>query len=209
MEKRVAIYYFKGLGQSALTASGMEVIPSLYNLLKELKKQGYNVSGLPETLEGFRSDIMRQGCVLGTYAKGAFDDYLKNGNPQLVSKEEYEEWIHKTLTPESYAEVVRQYGEAPGEYMGIDGKYIAVARVQYGNVVLMPQPMAATGEDAFALVAILGIVVTMNGQTVVEGLATVDWMTLFSCLGLVVLGGGLSLLFKYLKMKKILGSNYK
>lgn len=151
-EKRVAIYYFKGPGQSALTASGMEVIPSLYNLLKELRKQGYDVSGLPETVEEFRKDIMRQGCVLGTYAKGAFDDYLKNGNPQLVSKEEYEEWIHKTLTPESYAEVVRQYGEAPGEYMGVDGKYIAVARVQYGNVVLMPQPMAATGEDAFQIV---------------------------------------------------------
>lgn len=151
-EKRVAIYYFKGPGQSALTASGMEVMPSLYNLLKELKKQGYNVSGLPETLEGFRNDIMQQGCVLGTYAKGAFDDYLKNGNPQLISKEEYEKWIRKTLTPESYAEVVQQYGEAPGGYMSVDNQYIAIARVQYGNVVLMPQPMAAAGDDAFQIV---------------------------------------------------------
>ena len=32
-EKRVAIYYFKGPGQHAMTAGGMEVAPSLYHLL--------------------------------------------------------------------------------------------------------------------------------------------------------------------------------
>lgn len=60
-----------------------------------------------------------------------------------------------------------------------------------------------------ALVAVLGIVATVNGQTAVEGIATVDWMALSGCLGLVVLGGGMGLLVRYLKMKKILGSNYK
>ena len=36
-EKKVAIYYFKGAGQSSLTAQGLETVPSLYNLLKRLK----------------------------------------------------------------------------------------------------------------------------------------------------------------------------
>lgn len=60
-----------------------------------------------------------------------------------------------------------------------------------------------------ALVAILGIVATVNGQTAVEGVATVDWMALSGCLGVIVLGGGFGLLFRYFKVKKILGSNYK
>lgn len=38
-EKRVAIYYYKGPGQNALTAAGMEVAPSLYNLLVRMKRE--------------------------------------------------------------------------------------------------------------------------------------------------------------------------
>ena len=39
-EKRVVIYYYKGPGQSAMSAAGMEVVPSLYNLLKKMKEEG-------------------------------------------------------------------------------------------------------------------------------------------------------------------------
>ena len=45
-EKRIAIGYFKRPGSDALLASGMEVIPSMYHLLKRLQQEGYNVSGL-------------------------------------------------------------------------------------------------------------------------------------------------------------------
>lgn len=46
-EKRVVIYYYKGPGQSAMNAAGMEVVPSLYNLLKKMKEEGYRVENLP------------------------------------------------------------------------------------------------------------------------------------------------------------------
>ena len=36
-KKRVAIYYYKGPGQNAMTAAGMAVAPSLYNLLSRMK----------------------------------------------------------------------------------------------------------------------------------------------------------------------------
>lgn len=48
-EKRVAIVYYKGPGQSSLTASSLDVVPSLYNLLLRLKAEGYRVEGLPST----------------------------------------------------------------------------------------------------------------------------------------------------------------
>ncbi len=45
-----------------------------------------------------------------------------------------------------------------------------------------------------ALVAVLGIVATVNGRTAVEGRATVDWLALAGCIGIFVVGGILGLL---------------
>ncbi len=154
-DKKVAIYYFKGAGQETLTAQGLETVPSLYNLLKRLKAEGYKVDNLPATEPEFEKLLMAQGAILSTYAEGAFDNYLKNGKPAFIEKSEYESWIHQSLSDELYADVVNTYGEAPGAYMSVhkDNKYyLAVARIQLGNIALLPQPMAALGGDAFAIV---------------------------------------------------------
>ncbi len=154
-EKKLAIYYFKGPGQQGLTAQGLETVPSLYNLLKRLKAEGYKVDNLPATEKEFEKLLMSQGSVLSTYAEGAFDDFLKNGHPALVEKTEYESWAKQSLPDALYADVTNLYGEAPGEYMSVnkDNKsYLAVAHIQLGNIALLPQPMAALGGDAFAIV---------------------------------------------------------
>jgi cobaltochelatase CobN len=154
-EKKIAIYYFKGAGQETLTAQGLETIPSLYNLLIRLKTAGYKVDNLPQTEQDFEKLLMSQGAVLSTYAEGVFDHYLRNGKPALVEKTEYESWINQSLSKELYAGVTTIYGEAPGSYMSVhkEGKdYLAVARIELGNIVLLPQPMAAYGGDAFAIV---------------------------------------------------------
>lgn len=62
-EKRVAIYYYKGPGQNAMAAAGMEVAPSLYNLLLHLKKEGYKVDGLPASSKELERMIQAQGAV--------------------------------------------------------------------------------------------------------------------------------------------------
>ncbi|MDR1200273.1 MAG: cobaltochelatase subunit CobN [Tannerellaceae bacterium] len=154
-EKKISIYYFKGAGQETLTAQGLETTPSLYNLLKRLKEEGYRVDNLPASEQAFEKLLMTQGAVMSTYAEGAFDDYLKNGKPALIEKQEYESWINRSLPEELYADVTTTYGEAPGAYMHVnrEGKeYLAVARIELGNIALLPQPMAALGGDAFAIV---------------------------------------------------------
>lgn len=154
-EKKVAIYYFKGPGQETLATQGMEAVPSLYNLLKRLKAEGYRVENLPATEAAFEKLLMAQGSVFSTYAAGAFDDYLRTGNPALVEKSEYEAWIADALPADLYQDVVSIYGEAPGNYMSLsrEGKnYLAVARIELGNIVLLPQPMAGLGDDSFAIV---------------------------------------------------------
>lgn len=51
------------------------------------------------------------------YAEGAFDEFMKTGNPELVTKEQYESWVKASLRPGKYAEVVAANGEFPGQYM--------------------------------------------------------------------------------------------
>jgi len=150
-EKRIAIGYFKRPGNDALLASGMEVIPSMYNLLKRLQQEGYNVNGLPSTPDAFAKAIKTEGLVLGSYAKGAQEEYLKKGHPLWLSRQQYETWASEVVPKEKYQEVVSRYGDAPGELL-VRGDSIAVACVRYGNVLLFPQPRPALGDDDFKLV---------------------------------------------------------
>ena len=113
-EKRVAIYYYKGPGQNALTAGGMEVVPSLYNLLQRMKREGYKVDGLPTSPKELEQMIQSQGAVFGPYAEGAFDRFMETGKPELITKEQYESWIKKSIRSDMYAEVVAANGEFPG-----------------------------------------------------------------------------------------------
>lgn len=154
-DKRLGIYYFRGSGQNSLVATGLEVAPSLYNFLKRLQREGYNLNGLPDTFAQFNNLLHRQGAVWGSYAEGALADFLKNGNPQWISKTDYEKWASEVIAPEQYKQVVDTYGEAPGNYMnGVNNgePSIAVARLQFGNVVILPQPRAAIGGDDFKMV---------------------------------------------------------
>ncbi|MDR1757433.1 MAG: cobaltochelatase subunit CobN [Bacteroidales bacterium] len=154
-DKKVAIYYFKGAGQATLTAQGLETVPSLYNLLKRLQSEGYKVENLPSTLAGFEHLLMTQGEVLSTYAEGAFDHFLRVGNPALVTKSDYETWAAHDFPTAMYEDIVKTHGDFPGDFMSVhkDGQAcIAVARLTLGNIVLLPQPMAALGNDAFAII---------------------------------------------------------
>ena len=150
--KRIAIFYFKGLGQNALTASGMEVVPSLYNLLVRLKNEGYNVGKLPANPQELAKMIQAQGAVFGTYAEGAYTQFLKSGHPALVTAQQFAGWTQKALSKKMIKEMNQLYGSFPGKYMATDDGKLAVVRLQFGNVALLPQVMAGVGGDSFKIV---------------------------------------------------------
>lgn len=150
--KRIAIFYFKGPGQNALTASGMEVVPSLYNLLVRLKNEGYNVGKLPANPQELAKMIQAQGAVFGTYAEGAYTQFLQSGHPALVTAQQFAGWTQKALSKKMIKEMNQLYGSFPGKYMATDDGKLAVARLQFGNVVLLPQVMAGVGGDSFKIV---------------------------------------------------------
>ena len=150
--KRIAIFYFKGPGQNALTASGMEVVPSLYNLLVRLKNEGYNVGKLPANPQELAKMIQAQGAVFGTYAEGAYAKFLQSGHPALVTAHQFAGWTQKALSKKMIKEMNQLYGSFPGKYMATDDGKLAVARLQFGNVALLPQVMAGVGGDSFKIV---------------------------------------------------------
>ncbi|WP_437182150.1 cobaltochelatase subunit CobN [Segatella copri] len=150
--KRIAIFYFKGPGQNALTASGMEVVPSLYNLLVRLKNEGYNVGKLPANPQELAKMIQDQGAVFGTYAEGAYTQFLQSGHPALVTAQQFAGWTQKALSKKMIKEMNQLYGSFPGKYMATDDGKLAVARLQFGNVALLPQVMAGVGGDSFKIV---------------------------------------------------------
>lgn len=151
-EKRIAIYYYKGPGQNTLTASGMEVTPSLYNLLVRLRNEGYRVENLPATPEGLAALIQQQGAVFNDYAHGAKAEFLKNGKPALITSEEYAAWTSDAVPAEQMEEVRALDGEFPGGYLSDDAGRLALPRIELGNIVLLPQLAAGAGDDDFAIV---------------------------------------------------------
>ena len=145
-DKKIAIYYYKGIGKGAINAADIEGVQSLYNTLKMLAENGYNVSGLPSSAKELEKMVQKQGVVLGAYALGAYDEFIRNGNPELIDKKTFYNWADEQLPKELVDAISAQHGEYPGKYMTHNGA-VAVARLQFGNVVILPQPMPSEGND--------------------------------------------------------------
>jgi cobaltochelatase CobN len=154
-EKKLAIYYYKGPGKNAMVAGDLEVADSLYNTLKVLREAGYLVDGLPNDLAGFKTLIQQQGPVLGPYAAGDMAGFFTQADPALVDAATFDRWCGEELLAAMCEAITARYGRSPGSYMTTvkDGtEYIGVARVELGNIVLLPQPLPGIGDNTFALV---------------------------------------------------------
>ena len=151
-EKKIAIFYFKGPGQNSLVAEGMEVVPSLYNMLNRLKEKGYKVDNLPSSLAEFEKLINDHGRVFGNYAVGAMSDFVNKANPEIIIRSDYEKWAAKDLGQEMSEEITAVDGEFPGHGLKTDNGDLALARLQFGNIVLIPQTAAGLGDDDFKIV---------------------------------------------------------
>lgn len=150
-EKKVAIFYFKGPGQNALVAEGMEVAPSIYNLLSHLKREGYKVDNLPADAVTLEAMINENGKVFNEYATGAMTDFVSKNHPEIISKTDYDKWCREAFSEVMRADIDSIDGAFPGHGLS-DGDNLALARLQFGNVVLIPQTAAGLGDDDFKIV---------------------------------------------------------
>lgn len=151
-DKKVAIFYFKGPGQSSLTAEGMEVAPSLFNLLTRLKAEGYDTGTLPADAAALEQMIAERGRIFNGYATGAREDFVRTARPELISKDEYERWTAASTGERLRAQADSVDGPFPGHAMSDGEGRLALSRLQFGNIVLIPQPAAGLGDDDFKIV---------------------------------------------------------
>ncbi|MBR3286515.1 MAG: cobaltochelatase subunit CobN [Bacteroidales bacterium] len=151
-DKKVAIVYFKGPGSNALTASGLEVVPSLYNLLVKMREAGYDVQGLPASPDELAGLIQRSGSVFGTYAEGAQAKFLREGHPQIVSRHDFDAWTDTCFTAKMQEDMRQVNGDFPGRYLANDAESLGLPVIQLGHIALMPQMPAGTGGDTFKMI---------------------------------------------------------
>ncbi|XP_031504289.1 magnesium-chelatase subunit ChlH, chloroplastic [Nymphaea colorata] len=126
-EKKIAITVFsfppdKG---NVGTAAYLNVFSSIFSVLKDLKKDGYHVDGLPETAEALVEDVIH-------------DKEAKFSSPNLNIAYKMNIREYQQLTP--YAKALEDsWGKPPGN-LNSDGENLLVYGKQYGNVFIGVQP---------------------------------------------------------------------
>ncbi len=151
-DKKVAIFYFKGPGQSALVAEGMEVAPSLFNLLTRMKSEGYDVGNLPTNATELERIINEEGKIFNDYAVGAKADFVANNRTEVVNRKDYDSWCANSFSENMREQIDSVNGQFPGHGLKTDDGNLALARIRFGNVVLIPQTAAGLGDDDFKIV---------------------------------------------------------
>jgi cobaltochelatase CobN len=154
-EKKVAVlYYNHGGGKNNFAAVYLDVPESLSNFVEAMNASGYNTGTEPIPNETELLDLMvLQGRNVGTWAPGELESMVATGKVVLWPVEEYIEWFN-TLPEKNQEEVIEQWGPAPGEimvYENSSGSYFVIPRLEFGNVILGPQPTRGWDQSDEAL----------------------------------------------------------
>ncbi|GBG64101.1 hypothetical protein CBR_g40549 [Chara braunii] len=126
-EKKLAITVFsfppdKG---NVGTAAYLNVFSSIYSVLVDLKRDGYNVGDLPESSEALIEEVLH-------------DKEAKYSSPDLNIAYRMSVREYKKLTP--YAEALEEnWGKPPGK-LNSDGQNLLVYGKEFGNVFIGVQP---------------------------------------------------------------------
>ena len=152
-DKRVAVLFYNyPPGKAGIGASYLNVAESLANILERLEREGYDLGDddIDLSAEAVLREITAKARNVGGYAPGELDAMLAQESVVRVSLADYRRWLDQ-YAPELRAKVLADWGEPEATtLMASDGSLIIPA-VQYGNVVLLPQPARGWGEDAETL----------------------------------------------------------
>lgn len=113
-DKKISLVYFNyPPGKQNIGSSYLDSITSVYNLLYELKSQGYNVGKLPTTVKELEDMMIKSGINVATWAPGELEKLSNQPNIVLLPVAEYENWFN-SLEPISKVQVI----EGPVAYIG-------------------------------------------------------------------------------------------
>lgn len=151
-EKRVAVMYYNyPPGKASIGASYLNVAESLANVLARLAAEGYDLGdALDLSPDAVLEAITEKARNVGGYAPGELEALVVEGEAALVPVADYERWL-EALAPALRDKIIADWGPPrETELMAIERgaeKHFVVPLVRFGNVVLLPQPARAWGED--------------------------------------------------------------
>nr|WP_187286179.1 cobaltochelatase subunit CobN [Methanothermus fervidus] len=146
--KKIVITYYSEDGGKANIGADIDYYlnapESIATILKALKERGYNLGNktLPSGSE--LAKLMAEiGSNIGTWAPGELQKRIKLGQVILIPEDEYLKWFNE-LPPEKQKEVIDVWGPPPGKIMVYTNgtkKYIVIPKLEFGNVLLLPEPV--------------------------------------------------------------------
>ncbi len=146
-DKKIVIPYYSAGGGKANVGSDIDYYldtqASLTNLLAAMADRGYNLGSEPLPNKTELTDLMmHQGSNFGTWAPGALNERVEQGNVILIPKSEYLKWFGE-LPDDKQNEMVERWGPPPGKIMvwkNDTDEYLVIPKIQFGNVLLAPDP---------------------------------------------------------------------
>lgn len=151
-QKRVALMFYNyPPGKANIGASYLNVAESLAGILQRLATEGYDLGGTDLSATRVLSDITTKARNVGGYAPGELQDLLADGSAVRVSFADYRHWLD-AYAPSLRAKMLKDWG--PPEETRVmrsraaEGAGLVIPIVRYGNIILLPQPSRAWGEDA-------------------------------------------------------------
>jgi cobaltochelatase CobN len=151
-DKRLAVMFYNyPPGKANIGASYLNVAESLSNILRRLANDGYDLSGVDLSVDRILKDITERARNVAGYAPGELQALVAEGNAVHVSLPDYTRWL-SGYAPGLRAKILKDWGAPEQSRLmassGRAGAGFVIPTVQYGKVVLLPQPSRGWGEDA-------------------------------------------------------------
>lgn len=149
--KKIAlIYYNYPPGKAGIGASYLNVAETLANVLQRMADDGYDIGRPPPSAAEVLADITTRARNIGSEAPGELADMIAAGGANRVSMPDYRRWLND-LEPSLRDKILKDWGNPEDSRLMVEGAgdmaSLIVPGVQYGNILLMPQPSRAWGED--------------------------------------------------------------
>lgn len=150
-DKKIALLFYNyPTGKAGISASYLNVAESLSNVLQRLDAEGYDIGRAPPSADEVLADITAKARNIGSDAPGELADMLALGDQPRVPVEEYRRWLD-ALAPSLRDKIIKDWGDPADSQLMVERKdgevsYVLPA-VRYGNILLMPQPARAWGDD--------------------------------------------------------------